>query len=194
MKVSVVTVSLDSADTIEPCIQSVIGQTHADIEHISVDGGSADGTLDIIENYRDHFAARLSQKDGGVYQAMNRGLALAGGGLVGFLNSDDVYAADDILARVVEALEAENLDSCYGDLVYVDPGDSGRTVRYWKAGPYRAEKFEKGWMPPIPPFLPAGRFMNGTADSASTFRSWPTTKSCSASSISTGSRPATSPG
>jgi hypothetical protein len=80
MKISVITVSLDSADTIEPCIRSVIAQKQADIEHISVDGGSADGTLDIIENYRDHFAARLSQKDGGVYQAMNRGLALAGGG------------------------------------------------------------------------------------------------------------------
>jgi len=153
MKVSVITVSLDSADTIEACIRSVIGQTHQNIEHISVDGRSLDGTLDLIENYRDHFAARLSERDGGIYQAMNKGLALARGDLVGFLNSDDVYAANDIIARVVEVLEGQNLDSCYGDLVYVDREDSGRAVRYWKAGPYRAQNFEKGWMPPHPAFF-----------------------------------------
>jgi len=153
MKVSIITVSLNSADTLEACIRSVIGQTHREIEHISVDGRSGDGTLDVIEKYRDHFAARLCEKDGGIYEAMNKGLALAGGEFVGFLNSDDVYAADDIIARVVEVVAEGSLDSCYGDIVYVDPKDSGRTIRYWEAGPFDVGNIKKGWMPPHPAFF-----------------------------------------
>jgi glycosyltransferase involved in cell wall biosynthesis len=84
---------------------------------------------------------------------MNKGLALAGGEFVGFLNSDDVYAADDIISRVVEVVAEGSLDSCYGDIVYVDPKDSGRTIRYWKAGPFDVGNIKKGWMPPHPAFF-----------------------------------------
>ena len=153
MKVSIITVSLNSADTIEACIRSVSGQTHADIEHISVDGQSVDGTRDIIERCKDHFAVRLSEKDGGLYEAMNKGLALARGDLVGFLNSDDVYASEDIVGRLAEFIEVNGLDSCYGDIVYMDARDSRRIVRYWKSGPYDPNNFKKGWMPPHPGFF-----------------------------------------
>jgi len=153
MRVTIITVSLNSAESVEACIRSVIRQTHREIEYISVDGRSEDGTLDVINKYRDHFAARLCEKDDGIYEAMNKGLALAGGELVGFLNSDDVLAADDIIARVVEVVAGGRLDSCYGDIVYVDPTDSGRTIRYWKAGPFDAGNIKKGWMPPHPAFF-----------------------------------------
>jgi len=153
MKVSIITVSLNSADTIEACIRSVSGQTHADIEHISVDGQSVDGTRDIIERCRDHFAVRLNEKDGGLYEAMNKGLALARGDLVGFLNSDDVFASEDIIGRLAEIVEANGLDSCYGDIIYVDGRDPRRIVRYWRSGPYDPNNFRKGWMPPHPGFF-----------------------------------------
>jgi glycosyltransferase involved in cell wall biosynthesis len=153
MKVSIITVSLNSAATLEACLQSVIAQTHRDIEQISVDGRSVDGTLDILERYRDRFAARLVESDGGLYQAMNKGLALARGDLIGFLHSDDVYAADDVVDGLVELVSREGFDSCYGDLVYEDAAGSGRTVRYWKAGPFDVRNFEKGWMPPHPAFF-----------------------------------------
>ncbi|MBN2207234.1 MAG: glycosyltransferase [Candidatus Aminicenantes bacterium] len=155
MKVSIITISLNSAATIEACLRSITAQTHPDIEQISVDGRSVDGTLEILERNRDRFAARLVEPDGGVYQAMNKGLALARGDLVGFLNSDDVYAADDVVAGLVELISHEELDSCYGDLVYGrgDAAGRERTVRYWKAGPFDVRNFEKGWMPPHPTFF-----------------------------------------
>jgi glycosyltransferase len=130
-----------------------MSQTQGDVEHISIDGQSTDGTRDILDKYRGHFAFLLSEKDGGIYQAMNKGLALAGGELVGFLNSDDVYASNDILAGIDEFLSRQKLDSCYGDIVYVDRRAPGRVIRTWKSGPYRLGNIEKGWMPPHPAFF-----------------------------------------
>ena len=125
----------------------------ADFEHILVDGASSDGTMAIVERYGDHFARVVSELDAGIYDAMNKGLALAEGDIVGLLNADDFYPADNVLATVVAAFESDAIDASYGDLRYVAADDETRTVRYWRAGPYRRERFYHGWMPPHPTFF-----------------------------------------
>lgn len=153
MKVSVITVSFQSVATIESCIQSVIGQNYPDIEYIIIDGASTDGTLDVIERYRDKIAKVVSEPDEGIYFAMNKGVELASGDLIGMLNSDDLYAGNQVISEVVKAILDSGADSCYGDLVYVDRQRTDKVLRTWKAGEYKKEAFLKGWMPPHPTFF-----------------------------------------
>ena len=151
-KISVVTVVHNNAATIEDTILSVAAQTHPRLEHIVIDGASTDGTLDVIQKYTDKLAVVRSEPDRGMYDAMNKGLALATGDVIGFLNADDVYADSRVLEEIVHAMETQNVDACYGDLVYVDRMNSRKVVRYWKSQTYQDGLFEKGWMPAHPTF------------------------------------------
>lgn len=122
-------------------------------EHIVVDGGSTDGTLGVIERYRAAISRLMTGRDRGIYDAMNKGILAATGDVVGILNADDFYAHGEVLAKVAEVFADKTIDSCYGDLVYVDTADTGRVVRSWRAGPYDVDRFYMGWMPPHPTFF-----------------------------------------
>lgn len=150
--VSIITAAFNCAATIRGCIESVLGQSQP-AEHIIVDGGSTEGTLRILEEYRSRIARIVSEQDWGVYDAMNKGIALATGDVIGILNADDVYAHRDVLTKVARVFEDERVDSCYGDLVYISSIDPDRVVRYWRAGPYDVRRFYRGWMPPHPTFF-----------------------------------------
>ncbi len=151
-KISVITVVHNGAATIEDTIRSVASQDYPCIEHIVIDGASTDGTLDIVHRHRDKIAAFKSEPDRGMYDAMNKGLALATGEIFGFLNADDIYADSHVLREIADTLWASEVDACYSDLVYVSRIDASKVVRYWKSRPYRDGLFEKGWMPAHPTF------------------------------------------
>ncbi|MBE0427868.1 MAG: glycosyltransferase [Nitrospirae bacterium] len=153
MKTSIITASFNCAQTIEDCIQSIINQTYPDIEHIVIDGGSKDGTLEVINKYRDKIAKLVSEPDKGIYDAMNKGLRYTTGDIVGILNSDDVYADEYVLENVVKAMSENNVDTCYGDIVYVERDNMEKVVRDWKGGEFNKQNFRKGWMPPHPTFF-----------------------------------------
>lgn len=153
MRVSIITVCFNSASTVRDTIESVVAQSHADIEYIVIDGGSTDDTLKILGQYRPHIATLISEPDRGIYDAMNKGIALATGDVIGMINSDDFYACSGSIAKVVKALEDDTLDACFGDLRYVDQQDTSKIVRYWKAGEYRPGAFAHGWCPPHPSFF-----------------------------------------
>lgn len=153
MKISIITASLNNTATIEDTIRSVISQNHQDIEHIIVDGCSTDGTLDVVGKYRAHIATFISEPDRGIYDAMNKGIALARGEVIGILNADDFYADADVISRVAELFGDPSVDACYGDLVYVDAADTSRVVRSWRSSPCTERSFYHGWMPPHPTFF-----------------------------------------
>lgn len=149
VRISVITAVLNRARTLEACLKSVEEQTHADVEHVVMDGGSTDGSLEILRRKRTPGVCR-SQPDGGAYEALNAGIAAATGDVIGVLGSDDVYAHPGVLSRVAAELESTRRDACYGDLVYVSDADPGRVVRTWRAGAYRPGSMRWGWMPPHP--------------------------------------------
>jgi glycosyltransferase len=152
-KVSIITVCFNSAATIEDAIKSILMQDYKDIEHIVVDGCSTDGTLEILAKYRSQIAQCISESDNGIYDAMNKGLKLATGDVIGFLNSDDFYVDKAVIWRIAEMMMATNADCCYGDLEYVDRNNLNKTIRKWKSRPYYDGLFEKGWHPPHPTFF-----------------------------------------
>lgn len=152
MKFSIITVTYNSAETIRATIESVLNQRHVHIEYLIIDGQSNDGTLGIVEEYKAQIAKVVSEPDGGIYDAMNKGIALATGDVIGILNSDDVYAHEYVLHQIQQTFEDEQVDSVYGDLKYVRPDDLSQTVRYWKSGNFSKRKFLYGWMPPHPTF------------------------------------------
>lgn len=148
MKISIVTVVLNAKDTIQDALDSVARQTHDNIEHIVVDGGSSDGTLAIL---RKADAIKLiSEPDEGLYDAMNKGIQMATGDVIGLLNADDFYQHDNVLERVAELHVDPNLDACYADLVYVRPSNLDRVVRYWRSREFEPGLCWKGWMPAHP--------------------------------------------
>ena len=151
-KISVITVVYNNAATIEDSILSVASQTYPHVEHIIIDGDSTDGTMEVIRKHADKIAVVESEPDRGMYDAMNKGLRLATGDIIGFLNADDVYADPHVLDEIAGVLEKQDVDACYGDLVYVDRMDSRKVVRYWKSQAYQDGLFEKGWMPAHPTF------------------------------------------
>ncbi|HEB75853.1 MAG TPA: glycosyltransferase [Nitrospirae bacterium] len=153
MRVSIITVVYNGAENIEDSVRSVIGQTHKDIEYLVIDGGSTDGTLDILRRYEDGITKIVSEPDNGIYDAMNKGLGMASGDIVGILNSDDLYADNRVIENVVEHFSEKRVDSCYGDLVYVDRRNTNIPVRHWKSGEFVRNRFRSGWMPPHPTFF-----------------------------------------
>jgi glycosyltransferase involved in cell wall biosynthesis len=175
MKVSLITVSYNSAKTIADTLKSVQSQTYKDIEYIVVDGNSSDGTIEIVKQFLDSakdvsqdasqdsekdisqdtgvVKKFLCERDKGIYDAMNKGLAMATGEVIGVLNSDDFYCSNDVIEEVVRAFQQNNTDCLYGDLNYVDPIDTSKIVRKWRSGSFRKQNFLKGWMPPHPTFF-----------------------------------------
>ena len=151
--ISVITVVHNSAATITDTLLSVASQSYPHVEHIIIDGASTDGTLKIIHEHASRNLVVKSEPDHGMFDAMNKGLAMATGDVIGFLNADDVYADSRVLDDIAGVITSQNMDACYGDLVYVDKSDGRKVVRYWKSQSYRDGLFEKGWMPPHPTFF-----------------------------------------
>lgn len=152
MKISIITVCFNSAETIEDTIQSVASQSYSDIEYIVIDGMSKDNTVDIIKKYPNIVSKWISEKDKGIYDAMNKGIALATGDVIGILNADDVYTDSDVLSKVMEKFLDESVQGVYGDLKYVQKNNLQKVIRFWKSGEYTVGKFFQGWMPPHPTF------------------------------------------
>lgn len=148
MKVSVITVCFNAAKEIDETIRSVMVQDHADIEHIVIDGGSTDGTQERVKRYSECIAHFISEKDDGVYDAMNKGLRRATGEVVAFVNAGDMMATRNTVSYMVRAFGEQDADVIYGDALMVDPADITKVKRFWKGGEYKRENFRKGWMPP----------------------------------------------
>jgi len=153
MKVSIITIAYNAAETIEETIRSVISQDYHDIEYILIDGASQDNTLEIAQQYVSGIAKIISEPDEGIYDAMNKGVRNATGDLIGILNADDVFAHSHVISRVVETMKAGKSDACYADLQYISRENPGKVVRYWKSGQYVKSSFLNGWMPPHPTFF-----------------------------------------
>jgi len=151
MKISIITVVYNNEKTIEDAILSVLSQSYQDIEYIVIDGNSTDQTISIINRYRDKISKFVSEKDSGIYDAMNKGVLMATGEVIGILNSDDVYADENVIQDVFYHFDKnKNLQSLYGDLVYVSPNDIKKVVRSWTSRQYYESFFEDGNVPPHP--------------------------------------------
>ena len=153
MKVSIITVCYNSSETIEDTILSVVNQSYPNIEYILIDGASKDSTLQIIERYSKNISAVVSEPDNGIYDAINKGLKLATGDVIGVLNSDDLYIDNQVVFDVVNKLKNSQADCLYADLQYVDRIDLNRVKRNWVSGEYKSGLFYQGWMPPHPTFF-----------------------------------------
>jgi glycosyltransferase involved in cell wall biosynthesis len=153
LKVSIITVVFNGASTLRSCIDSVLGQDYDSIEYIIVDGNSTDGTVELVRSYGDKIHKFLSEPDKGIYDAMNKGIELATGDVIGILNADDFYSSGSVISRIVTAMKTANADGAYGDLQYVDAFKNEVVKRNWKSGPYKADAFLSGWMPPHPTFF-----------------------------------------
>lgn len=151
--ISIVTAVRNEERTIRECLESVRNQTYPAYEHIFVDGLSSDNTLNIINKYADNKTKIISEADSGLYDAMNKGIAMAGGDVVGILNADDKYASSDILMTVANSFTDPEVEACYGDLVYVDQEDTSRVIRHFKSSPCSERLLYRGWMPPHPTFF-----------------------------------------
>ena len=152
-KISIITVSYNSQSTIKHTIDSVSSQTYKNKEYILIDGASQDWTLDILDFKKDEIDNFVSEKDDGIYDAMNKGIKAATGDIVGILNSDDFYYNQDVLSKVAKVFEETNCDCLYGDLIFVNKGDARKIVRYWKSGKFEKNLMTKGWMLPHPTFF-----------------------------------------
>lgn len=152
MKISLITATYNSAETLYDTLQCVKEQDHSDIEHIIVDGGSKDETLQIVGQFQ-HVTRVISGKDKGIYDAMNKGITAATGEVVGILNSDDVYAHPGVLSTIANAFNDTSVMATYADLQFVQRDNLDKVVRTWKAGEYTRRSFYYGWMPPHPTFF-----------------------------------------
>lgn len=153
MKISIITVVWNNATTIKDAIDSVLGQTYENIEYIVVDGVSTDGTVEIVQSYGDRISTFVSEKDKGLYDAMNKGLRLATGDIVGILNSDDFYIDEFVIEKIVKEFEDKSVDSVYADLVFVKPDDLDKTVRYFDSSSCGPENFKYALYPAHPTFF-----------------------------------------
>ena len=152
MKISIITATYNSAATIKDTLSCIRLQDHPDIEHIIVDGGSTDSTPSIVAGFP-HVAKWISEKDNGIYDAMNKGIALSTGEVIGILNSDDIYTGRSVLSAVARAFTDPGVRTAYADLQYVRADDTDRIIRTWKTGAFRKSNFYYGWMPPHPTFF-----------------------------------------
>jgi len=153
LRVSIITIVHNNRATMEDCVKNVLSQSYKEIEYIVVDGGSNDGTIDIIQAYRERISQWISEPDQGIYDAMNKGLKMATGEVIGFLHSSDLYAHPRVIEEVAQVFGNSHVSSVYGDLQYVDKENLNRVIRNWKSSPYRHGKFRQGWMPPHPTFF-----------------------------------------
>lgn len=152
MNFSIITVCYNSEKTIESTVQSVISQDYPHIEYIVIDGKSNDSTHAILSKYKNKISTLISEPDNGIYDAINKGIKLANGQIVGLLHSDDFFANEKVISTIAAAFSFHNADAIYSDLEYVSKEDVKKVVRFWKAGAYKTGDFQKGWMPPHPTF------------------------------------------
>jgi glycosyltransferase involved in cell wall biosynthesis len=152
MPITLITPVWNNAETIAHCLRSVDTQSET-CQHIIVDGGSTDNTLEIIEQNRAANRIVISETDNGMYDAINKGIRLATGDVIGVLNSDDFYPTDDVLERVTRVFSSPSVQASYGDLLYVDKNATDKVIRNWQSGEYKRARFFSGWMPPHPTFF-----------------------------------------
>lgn len=152
-KVSIITVCYNSARTIRDTIESVLSQDYPSIEYIVIDGNSTDETIDIVREYGGRISAVVSESDRGIYDAMNKGIRHSTGDIVGFLNSDDYYIDRHVIGELVGAMAMARTDAVFADLIYVDPNDPARVLRYYDSSRWTPQKFRFGWMPAHPTFF-----------------------------------------
>ena len=150
MKISIITASFFSESTIKDTLYSVNSQTYLHIDHIIIDGASSDRTLELVKAYGKRVTKVISEVDNGIFDAYNKGLAIADGEIIGILNSDDFYANQNVIANVMKAFEEERDEADYADLVYVDKNDTSKVERYWKSRAYRPGDFSRGFSPAHP--------------------------------------------
>ncbi|MCZ8407327.1 glycosyltransferase family 2 protein [Achromobacter sp. SIMBA_011] len=153
MKISIITVVFNGATTIGDTLDSVNDQTYPDVEHVVIDGGSRDNTLDIVKARGRRVGKLVSERDRGIYDAMNKGLKFATGDVIGFLNADDFYVDPAVLEDVAKVFADERVQACYGDLLYVSQEQQDKIVRYWKSSDFVPGAFGRGWVPPHPTFF-----------------------------------------
>jgi glycosyltransferase len=151
--VSIITAVFNNAGTIGDCLASIRAQAYQQVEQIVVDGGSTDGTVGILRDHKNRIASSVSEPDKGIYDALNKGVRMASGDVIGILHADDLFAGPDILTKVQACLSSNGADACYGDLLYVARGDTTKIIRYWRSGQYDPRRFYWGWMPPHPTFF-----------------------------------------
>ena len=150
MKISIITPSYNSGITIKSCLESIPHQTYKNVEHLLIDGGSKDDTIEIAHTYS-HLTRIVSEPDQGLYDAMNKGIKLANGDIIGILNSDDVYTSQDVIQFVIDRFKDHKVDAVYGDLNYIN--QNNKIIRKWRSGEYSRDSFLQGWMPPHPTFF-----------------------------------------
>jgi glycosyltransferase involved in cell wall biosynthesis len=148
IRVSVITVCFNSAKTILNTIESVLSQEYPNVEYIIIDGGSTDGTLDIVQKYKDKITKVVSEVDKGIYDAMNKGINLASGEIIGFLNADDIYTNENVLNTIAETMKNKSIDACYADLVFVN--NHNKIVRKYNSSLFKPSLINCGWMPAHP--------------------------------------------
>ena len=153
LKITIITVCYNSEKTIKTTLDSVANQTFKKIEHIIIDGKSSDKTISIVKKYP-HIKKIISEPDKGIYDAMNKGIKIATGDIIGFLNSDDFYSSNGVISKMAATFEEEpSLDACYADLIYTDKLDISKNIRYWKSSKFTLGLFSKGWCPPHTTFF-----------------------------------------
>jgi glycosyltransferase len=150
LKISVITAVYNREKTVGDAIESVANQNHTDLEYVVVDGMSTDNTADIIQANQKSISRSIREKDDGIYDALNKGIAAATGDVVGFLHADDMFSSDIAIKLINDKFESGDFDAVYGDLVYVDEHDTSKVTRYWRSGHFNRRRFYFGWMPPHP--------------------------------------------
>jgi len=153
MRFSIITVSYNSSETIADTVKSVVGQNYPEVEYLIVDGGSKDGTMEILKEFTNNIDVLISEPDKGIYDAMNKGINKAQGDIIGILNSDDIYADKEVINDIGELFKNPKTQAVYADLVYVDRKNPEKIIRKWVSGKYFPGSFKKGWMPPHPTFF-----------------------------------------
>jgi glycosyltransferase involved in cell wall biosynthesis len=153
VKISIITVVLNSESTIRDAIDSVLSQTYGDIEYIVIDGVSVDGTVEIIKSYGDKISRFASEEDNGLYDAMNKGIDMATGDIIGILNSDDFYIDGNVIEKIVKEFSNRGVDSVFSNLIYVSQNDINKTIRYFDSGQFKPSLFSYGLMPAHPTFF-----------------------------------------
>lgn len=154
MKISIITITYNSEKTVEDTIKSVVSQDFPNVEYLIIDGLSKDKTLQVVNKYSAYIDKVVSEKDKGLYDALNKGIKHATGEVVGMLHSDDVYANNQVLSKVAQQFAIDPaLEAVYADLVFVDRDNTDKVLRTWKSGAYKEDAFKQGWMPPHPTFF-----------------------------------------
>jgi glycosyltransferase len=150
VKISVITAVYNRRDTLADAVRSLQAQTHDNFEHVVMDAQSTDGSLDLLHELADARMKLVSERDDGIYDALNKGMARASGDVIGLMHSDDFFASDTVLEKVARVFEERDVDAVYGDLDYVSSTDTDRVIRHWVSGTFTRSKLKLGWMPPHP--------------------------------------------